>query len=55
MVHLVHTLLHVHWEYPMEGWVEINCDGSISHDLKAACGGLIRSAMADFLGDFELI
>ena len=48
----VDTLLHVHWEYPMEGWVKVNCDGSVLHDLKAACGRLIRGAIGDFLGGF---
>ena len=48
----VPTLLHVHWEYPIEGWVKVNCDGSVLHDLKDACGGLIRSTMGDFLGGF---
>ena len=48
----MHKLLHVCWEYPIEGWVKINCDGSVTHDLKAACGGLIHGAIGDFLGGF---
>ena len=36
----------------MAGWVKVNCDGSVLHDLKAACGGLIRRAMGDFIGGF---
>ena len=32
--------------------VKVNCDGSVLHDLKATCDGLIHGAMGNFIGGF---
>ena len=40
------------WKSPLEGFVKLNCDGSVLSTLASTCGGLIRDSLGHFWGDF---
>ena len=41
------TLKHISWSLPVEGWIKINCDGSVNQQRKASSGGLARDALVN--------
>lgn len=43
------------WQKPLEGWIKINVDGSLSRDgLSAAIGGLERNSKGSWLFGFQM-
>ena len=46
--------LPVRWEFPSPDWVRINTDGATRGSPSlAACGGIFRGSMKDFIGGFS--
>ena len=42
----------VHWHFPPDGFIKLNCDGSVLASKTSACGGLIRDSSGFFCGGF---
>ena len=38
-----HRVIHIAWSCPQEGWIKANSDGSVAHNKKASCGGILRN------------
>ena len=40
---------YVSWRPPQEGWVQVNSDGLMLRNKRAACKGLVRESIGCFL------
>ena len=45
---LVYTLQYISWNFPPEGWVKLNCDGSVNQHKRASCGGFMHDVASFF-------
>lgn len=41
------------WKAPPEGFIRLDTDGSVNHHRQAACGGIIRNSLGEWIVGFQ--